>query len=65
MAASALSAPWFHDEAAAYRKLESILWPNGPYCPRCGGFGRITKVKGGRLGLWCCGTCERQSQVKV
>ena len=44
MAASALSALWFHDEAAAYAKLESILWPNGPHCPRCGGFDRITKV---------------------
>ena len=41
MAASALSALWFHDEAAAYRKLESILWPNGPNCPRCGGFDRV------------------------
>jgi len=44
MTASALSAPWFHDEAAAYRRLESFLWPQGPYCPRCGGMDRITKV---------------------
>lgn len=65
MAASALSAPWFHDEAAAYAKLESILWPNGPYCPRCGGFDRITKVRGGRLGLWRCGPCKRQFRVTV
>src|SRR5215208_2166158 len=65
MAASALSAPWFHDEAAAYAKLESILWPTGPYCPRCGGFDRITKVKGGRLGLYRCGPCKRQFTVTV
>jgi transposase-like protein len=65
MAASALSAPWFHDEAAAYAKLESILWPNGPYCPRCGSFDRITKVKGGRMGLWRCGPCKRQFRVTV
>jgi transposase-like protein len=65
MAASALSAPWFHDEATAYRKLESILWPNGPYCPRCGGFDRITKVNGGRIGLWRCGPCKRQFRVTV
>jgi transposase-like protein len=65
MAASALSAPWFHDETAAYAKLESILWPNGPYCPRCGGFDRITKVRGGRLGLWRCGPCKRQFRVTV
>jgi hypothetical protein len=50
-----LAAPrFFHDEAAAYAKLESILWANGPVCPKCGGMGRITKVKGGRLGLWRC-----------
>jgi transposase-like protein len=65
MAASLLSAPWFHDEAAAYAKLESILWPNGPFCPRCGGFDRITKVRGGRLGLWRCGPCKRQFRVTV
>jgi transposase-like protein len=62
---SALSAPFFHDEAAAYKKLESILWPNGPVCPRCQGAERITKVKGGRLGLWRCGPCKRQFRVTV
>jgi transposase-like protein len=62
---SALSAPFFHDEAAAYEKLESILWPNGPVCPRCQGTERITKVKGGRLGLWRCGPCKRQFRVTV
>jgi hypothetical protein len=29
MAESVLTASWFHDEEAAYWKLESILWPNG------------------------------------
>jgi transposase-like protein len=65
MAASALSAPWFHDEASAYRKLESILWPHGPCCLRCGGLDRITKVNGGRIGLWRCGPCKRQFRVTV
>src|ERR1700722_8664775 len=62
---SALSADFFHDEAAAYAKLESILWPHGPVCPRCGGLDRITRVKGGRLGLWRCGPCKRQFRVTV
>jgi transposase-like protein len=62
---SALSAPFFHDEAAAYAKLESILWPHGPVCPRCGGLDRITKVRGGRTGLWRCGPCKRQFRVTV
>jgi transposase-like protein len=65
VAKSVLSAPWFHDEEAAYRKLESILWPNGPRCPRCGGHERITKVNGGRIGLWRCGPCKRQFRVTV
>src|SRR5271155_4927837 len=65
MAASALSAPWFHDEAAAYAKLEAMLWPNGAYCPRCGSFDRITPVKGGRPGLRRCGPCKREFTVTV
>jgi transposase-like protein len=62
---SALSANFFHDEAAAYAKLESILWPHGPICPRCGSLDRITKVKGCRMGLWRCGPCKRQFRVTV
>jgi len=62
---SALSADWFHDEAAAYAKLESILWSNGPVCPKCQGTERITAVKGGRMGLWRCGPCKRQFRVTV
>jgi transposase-like protein len=62
---SDLSATFFHDEAAAYAKLEGILWPHGPVCPRCGSLDRITKVKGGRMGLWRCGPCKRQFRVTV
>lgn len=62
---SVLSAPYFHDEAAAYAELEATLWPNGPVCPRCSGQGRITSVKGGRIGLYRCGPCKRQFTVKV
>ena len=62
---SALSDPYFHDEAAAYAELEGTLWPNGPVCPRCAGQDRITTVKGGRIGLYRCGPCKRQFTVKV
>lgn len=60
-----VSAPYFHDEAAAYAELESILWPHGAVCPICGGLDRITPVKGGRIGLRRCGPCKRQFTVKV
>ena len=64
---SALSAPFFHDEKAAYAKLESILWPQGPVCPKCGGMDRITPVQGktARIGLRYCGHCKRQFRVTV
>ena len=62
---SILSAPHFHNEAAAIARLEGIVWPNGPYCPRCGGFDRITDVKGGRMGLRRCGPCKREFTVTV
>lgn len=62
---SVLSAPYFHDEAAAFAELEATLWPHGPVCPRCGGLDRITAVKGGRMGLRRCGPCKRQFTVTV
>ena len=62
---SALSAPYFHDEALAHKELEATLWPTGPVCPRCSGQERITTVKGGRIGLYRCGPCKRQFTVKV
>ncbi len=64
-AVSALSAKFFHDEAAAFEKLESIVWPQGPVCPHCGGMGRITRVKGGRIGLRRCGDCKKQFTATV
>jgi len=67
---SNLSAPYLHDEEAAYAFVESVLWPNGPVCPRCEAQDRITKVKPNpekrvRLGLHRCGHCKRQFTVKV
>ncbi len=62
---SILSAPHFHNEAAAIARLEEIVWSQGPCCPRCGGFDRITNVKGGRMGLRRCGPCKREFTVTV
>jgi hypothetical protein len=62
---SILSVPYFHDEAAAYQELESMLWPDGPVCPHCGGMERSTDVNGGRIGLRRCGPCKKQFTVKV
>src|SRR5665213_1932525 len=62
---SILSAPHFHNEAAAFARLEAIVWPQGPHCPRCGGFDRITNVKGVRMGVRRCGPCKREFTVTV
>src|ERR1700732_2985945 len=62
---SILSAPHFHNEAAAIARLEAIVWPQGAYCPRCGGFDRITLVNGARAGLRRCGPCKREFTVTV
>jgi transposase-like protein len=62
---SLLSQPHFHSEAAAIARLEALVWPQGPFCPRCGGFDRITLVKGGRPGLRRCGPCKREFTVTV
>lgn len=62
-----LTAPFFRDEAAAYAKLESVVWPSGPVCPHCGGIDRITPVHGktARIGLRRCGDCKLQFRVTV
>jgi transposase-like protein len=62
---SILSQPHFHNEAAAIARLEEIVWPQGAHCPRCGGFDRITTVRGGRAGLYRCGPCKRQVTATV
>ncbi len=30
-----LSKPCFHNETAAYKHLEALLWPVRPVCPHC------------------------------
>jgi transposase-like protein len=75
---SVLNAPHFHDEEAAFAKLESIVWPNGPVCPHCGATDRIYPLKGVRSkaskknpegiirhGLKKCGHCRKQFTARV
>jgi transposase-like protein len=69
---SILSRPYFFDEAKAFAHLESVLWPNGPVCPHCGGYDRIGALEGVkdkkgrvRLGLKKCYQCKKQFTVRV
>jgi len=72
MSKAILTAPYFRDEAAAFAMLESIVWPNGPVCPKCGAVDRIGSLEGVtdkkgrvRLGLKKCYHCRSQFTVRV
>ena len=63
---SAMSAPYLHDEGAAFAHLESILWPDGPVCPHCGSIsGKHYDLRKTRVGLRKCSDCRKQFTVKV
>jgi transposase-like protein len=78
MKMSVLSKAYFHDEAAAFQFLESVLWTDGPVCPHCGTVDKAGKLEGVRSkaskkhpegvtrhGLWKCYACRQQFTVKV
>ncbi len=72
--ASVLNEPYFHDEQAAFRALEAIVWPEGkPTCPHCGAVDRINRLAPQKTkpskkhpegkpvyGLWKCYHCKGQ-----
>jgi transposase-like protein len=64
---SALSAPHFHNEEAAYAYVEARIWPEGPVCPHCGGVERIGKMggKSTRVGTYKCYQCRKPFTVKI
>jgi transposase-like protein len=64
---SVLSDKHFHNEAAAYAFVEARVWPNGVVCPHCGGFDRISKMKGNstRIGTYKCYQCRKPFTVKI
>ena len=73
------SSPFFHDEAAAFAFLESVVWADGTVCPHCGVIGgrlySLSDVRSKpsakhpegvvRHGLKKCGECRKQFTVKV
>ena len=76
---SVLSQAHFHDEAEAFKILESIVWAGGTVCPHCGVVGGrvydLSDVRGSksaknpegaiRCGFKKWGECRKQFTVKV
>jgi transposase-like protein len=64
---SILSAPHFYDEALAVEKLESLVWLNGPICPKCGEKNRIGRLNGKstKIGTRKCYACRKKFTVTV
>src|ERR1043166_504405 len=67
MPRSVLDEARFRDEAAAYRYVEGIVWPNGRVCPHCGVVERSGPLKGKttRIGTYKCYSCRKPFTVKV
>ncbi len=59
-------APRFTCETAAREHLESLNWPDGPFCPHCGSL-NATRLQGShhRPGLVQCNDCRQQFTVTV
>ncbi|MGA8611855.1 MAG: IS1595 family transposase [Xanthobacteraceae bacterium] len=60
--------PIFNNDNAAREYLETVLWPQGPVCPRCGVMGdRIRKLAGKstRPGVYNCKDCRKPFSVTV
>jgi transposase-like protein len=64
---SILSAPYLHDEEAAFEFVEARIWPTGPVCPHCGGIEKNRKLSGKstRVGVYKCYDCRKPFTVKI
>jgi transposase-like protein len=62
-----LTDPIFTNEDKAREHLESIRWPDGPYCPHCGEVEKIYRLHGKshRPGLIHCNSCNQAFTVTV
>ena len=54
----------FPDEEAAAKWFESVIWPNGRHCPRCGCTETKDAAKTSGLPCYCTG-CHKPFSVKI
>ncbi|MDH5723235.1 MAG: IS1595 family transposase [Alphaproteobacteria bacterium] len=62
---SLLNKRHFTSEKYAFKYLESIIWPEGPVCPKCGSCTKPYDLGKTRVGLKKCRDCKKQFTVKV
>ena len=62
-----LTNPIFTDADKAREHLESINWPEGPFCPHCGEVEKVHRLQGKstRAGLIQCNSCLKNFTVTV
>ena len=62
-----LTDPIFNNADKAREHLESVRWPNGPFCPHCGETENFKRMQGKshRPGLFHCNSCEQTFTVTV
>ena len=62
-----LTNPIFTDAEAARKHFEAIRWPNGVYCPFCGGFDRVAPLGGKSMGpgWYHCKDCRKKFTAAV
>lgn len=54
----------FPDEAAATEWFESLIWPNGRHCPRCGSAETAEAAATSGLPYWCP-SCRKTFSVRI
>jgi len=61
-----ITKPIFHNEAKARKHLEALRWPDGPFCPHCGGH-NVIRLKGeaAKKGQLHCRPCRKIFTVTV
>ena len=53
----------FPDETTAKEWFESVIWPNGRHCPKCGGM-RTREASHAKMPYWCT-DCRSYFSVKT
>lgn len=62
-----LTHPCYHDDDAAREMFESIRWPDGPFCPKCGVLDTVAPFGGKSMGpgWYWCSACRDKFTVRV